>query len=104
MTHTRFPGVPLQPLEHLSFVIACKSIVFLIITVVLRYILKFFNAIRRQDGFYKQVQNHIILFLIISLDFVNRFFFLGLLFGFSIICLIITLDILLKPVSLIYIV
>jgi hypothetical protein len=42
---TRFPSVPLQPLEHLSFVSECKFILFLSITGLLSIILNFFNTL-----------------------------------------------------------
>jgi len=41
-----------------------------------------------EGGFHKQVQSYVILSLMRSLGFSNPFFFLGLLFNFSITCLI----------------
>lgn len=51
-------------------------------------------------GFHKQVQSYTIFVLIISLGFINPFFFLGLLFNFSIISLMYFFDIPLKSVFL----
>ena len=46
-----------------------------------------FNIILGFGGFHKQVQSYTIFVLIISFGFINPFFFLGLLFNFSIIFL-----------------
>ena len=49
-------------------------------------LLWFFMNAQPVGGFHKQVQSYLILFLIISTGLEKPFFFLGLLFNFSMIC------------------